>query len=136
MADTDILQIPEISESQSSKYVTHNEAIRQIEAILAGGIVDRDNGGPPGSPSNGDVYIVDNATGTWSAAGVNDIAYYYGSSWHFYTPVEGVRVWVKDENIEVIYDGNNWADIMAYIADSIVCHNNQVICNNDNVLIA
>lgn len=109
---TDILSIDEITEAQGSKYVTHNGAIRQLEGMTIR-VLDKDNGGPPGGPSNGDTYIVDSATGDWSGASVKDIAYYYGSAWYFYTPVEGVRIWVNDEDVEYVFDGSDWVELIA-----------------------
>ncbi len=45
------LSMPEISGSQSLKYVTHNEALAIIDATSALAIIDRDLTAPPGSPS-------------------------------------------------------------------------------------
>ena len=104
---TDILGNDEIEVSQSAKYVTHNEALRQVEAMLVR-VLSRSNSGPPGSPSDGDTYIVDSTTGDWSSASVDDIAHYFSGSWHFYSPVEGLRVHVNDEDIYCKYDGSDW----------------------------
>lgn len=109
---TDILSIDEITEAQGSKYVTHNSALRQLEGMLIR-VLDKEPSGPPGSPSNGNTYIVDSATGDWSGASVNDIAYYYGSAWYFYTPVEGVRVWVNDEDALYWFNGSAWAELIS-----------------------
>lgn len=50
----------------------------------------------PGSPSNGDLYIVPSgATGAWSGQ-QNKFAWFNGSSWEFYSPTEGIEVWVRD----------------------------------------
>lgn len=110
MADTPNLALPEISSSQSSKEVTHNEALRIIDGILQVGIIDKDLSTPPGSPSHGDVYIVgSSATGAWS--GYDDyIAHYYNGSWYFYSPNEGWRVWVNDEDSIYIWTGSTWEE--------------------------
>jgi len=39
-----------------------------------------------------------------------DIAQYTGSTWDFYTPVEGWITWVKDENKYYKFDGTNWSE--------------------------
>jgi len=109
---TDIYGIDEISESQSNKYVTHNAAVRVLEA-LSSGAKSRSNSGPPGSPAAGDVYIVDSATGAWSTAAADDIAHYYASSWHFTTPVAGTLIWVEDEDALLRHDGSDWASAVA-----------------------
>jgi hypothetical protein len=104
---TDILNIVELSENQASKYLTHNQALYQIEAMLVR-VLSRSNSGPPGSPSNGDVYIVDSATGDWATADVNDLAHYYSGTWHFYTPPSGLSIWCVDELTFIYFDGSNW----------------------------
>ncbi len=109
---TDILGLDELAQNQASKYLTHNKALRQIEALISR-VLDRDNGGPPASPSAGDVYIVDSAAGDWSTADVDDIAHYYSGAWHFYTPVEGLAVWVVDEGLRVYYTGAAWVEYTA-----------------------
>lgn len=104
---TEILGLKEITVSQGKKFLTHNDALRQLEGRLIHAI-DRDVGTTPGSPSEGDVYIVDQLGGLWSPATVDDIAHFFGGIWVFYTPVEGVRLWIDDENIVVVYDGATW----------------------------
>ena len=110
MSDTPNLVLPEISSSQSSKEVTHNEALRIIDGLLQTGIIDKDLTAPPGGESHGDLYIVGpSATGAW--AGYDDyIAHYYNSAWYFYQPNEGWRVWINDEDSIYIYTGSGWEE--------------------------
>lgn len=54
---TDILGLSELTENQSSKYLTHNEALRQLEAFLVR-VLSRTTGLSEITPSNGDVYII------------------------------------------------------------------------------
>jgi len=104
---TDILSLDEMTENQSAKYLTHNTALRQIEAMFVR-VLSRTNSGPPVSPSNGDVYIVDSAADGWSTADVNDIAHYYSGAWHFYSPVTNHTIWCVDENVRLRYSGSAW----------------------------
>jgi len=107
MANTPNLNMPEIAENQSSKYVTHNEALTILDALVQCSMIDMTTT-PPGSPNDGDCYIVTSvATGDW-AGQEDDIAYYDGSSWDFNTPEEGWRAWVRDENVMYVFDGSNW----------------------------
>ena len=107
MAGTPLLSIPEIQENQAGKYVTHNEALAIIEGLITR-VLSRNNGGPPSSPADGDTYIVDNNSGSWSDASVGDIAHYYSGYWHFITPVEGLSIWCIDDGANVQYDGVGW----------------------------
>jgi len=119
---TDILGVTELLENQASKYLTHNEALRQIEGMLVR-VLSRTNAGPPGAPSAGDVYIVDSAIGLWVTADVNDLAHYYSSAWHFYAPVTGMSLWCIDEGARISFNGTSWVvessilDISGTLAD-------------------
>lgn len=114
---TEILSLDEIIENQASKYVTHNTALRQLEGQLVRVLsktVDE-----PASPTNGDTYIV-----PAGAAGANwvgqdgNIAHYFGGSWKFYVPKEGVKVWVNDEDRLVVHDGTSWTYFgMSHLGD-------------------
>lgn len=106
---TEIIGLAEIVASQSAKEVTHNQALREIEGRLVR-VKSRTTTAEPGSPANGDTYIVPTgATGTnWSGQD-GKIAHYYGGSWKFWAPIEGVRVWVNDEDSRWIYNGSAWS---------------------------
>lgn len=61
----------------------------------------------PAFPVRGDRYIVFPAgTGTWTGHD-NEIAYYDGG-WVFTVPTEGFSTWVKDENLNYVFDGTTW----------------------------
>ncbi len=108
MAQTQHLGITLIEQSQSQKEVTANEAFNRLDALLNTGAIDKDVATPPGSPAEGDVYIVaSGATDDW-ATHENDIAY-YSQIWRFITPREGLIIWVNDEDALYRYDGSAWA---------------------------
>ena len=76
-----------------------------IDALLQCSVIDRDLSTPPGSPANGDAYIVGaTATGAW-AAKENHIAVWntVNNAWAFYEPQEGWFCFVKDEKTFVDY---------------------------------
>ena len=67
MDATPNLSLPYIMAAQSQKHVTHNEAIRALDAIVQLAVLDRDLTAPPGSPADGARYIVGTSpTGAWS----------------------------------------------------------------------
>jgi hypothetical protein len=103
---TSVLDIPEISQSQGSKHVTHNLGLRWLESGVR--VLSRSNGGPPGSPSDGDTYIVDSATGAWDDFSAGDIAFRSNGGWYGYTPPNGMTVPVVDEDAEVRKVNGNW----------------------------
>lgn len=113
------LGIPYISGSQDQPEVTHNDALNRFQALL-NGAVDRTNT-PPGSPSDGDIYLVGTSpTGAWTGR-ANCVAIYAGTSWEFVpgedssgTPItmgsrhEGMRVYVRDEDTFYVWSGSAW----------------------------
>lgn len=94
------LGAPELATSQANKEETVNEQVRYIEQGSGHFIIkDRDLATPPGSPSDGDCYLVAaSPTGAWSGH-AGDIAFYLNTSWTFIEVIEGFTFWVNDENV-------------------------------------
>lgn len=107
---TEQLGFQELTSAQSNKFVTYNRNLRQLEATMVSAD-SRTNGGPPGAPAEGSVYIVDVATGDWSSFGVNSIAQYTLGIWRNYAVAEGMRLWIRDEDELVTYNGTAWSII-------------------------
>lgn len=97
------------SSSQPEIYVNTNDRINAAMAQLR--FADRDLSTPPGSPSDGDVYLIkQGATGAWAG---NDerIAIYLGTSWYFVTPRPGYLAYVIDEDVYIRFAAgspNSW----------------------------
>ena len=80
MDDTPNLGLPYIMAAQSQKHVTHNEAIRALDAVVQLAVLDRDLATPPGSPAEGDRYIVAaSPTGDWDGQAGNIAAFQDGA---------------------------------------------------------
>ena len=108
MDDTPNLGLPYIMAAQSQKHVTHNEAIRALDAMVQLAVLDRDLSAPPVSPAEGARYIVGNSpTGAWSGH-ADKIAAYQDGAWMHYAPVEGWIAWIADEDVAVVWDGSTW----------------------------
>lgn len=108
---SDWLQIPEIAENQASKYLTHNQAIRKLRILSQIAVKDKDLTAPPGSPADGDCYIVGgSATGAW-AGHDGDLAFYSTSSWVFLDPVEGWLAYAQDEDDLYVFNGSSWVSL-------------------------
>jgi len=110
-----ILGITEINQAQASKYLTANEAFRRLEQGAQHFVaIDRDLTVPPGTPADGDAYIVGpGATGLW-AGHANEIAYYLNGVWKFIAPREWMTASLLDEDVTVRWDGAAW--VTAYAA--------------------
>ena len=115
MANSTNLILPFIEAAQAQKHVTHNEAILALDAIVQLAVLDRDLTAPPGSPADGDRYIVAaTATGAW-AGQENNIAARQDGVWKFFVPREGWLAWVADENVAVVFDGTAWGALSGVI---------------------
>lgn len=107
MATTAQLALTKLVEGQASAEVTINDALNKLDATIQLSVKDRDLTTPPGSPAEGDRYIVAaSATGAWSGEDGNIAVYLTG--WVFIDAKEGFKAWVEDENRFVLYDGSNW----------------------------
>ncbi len=108
MAKTPHLNLPFISAAQAQKHVTHNEALKALDAIIHLSVLDRDLSTPPTSPNEGDRYIVANgASDDWGGQDLK-VAAFQDGSWEFYTPNTGWLAWVADEASLVGWDGSSW----------------------------
>jgi len=82
--------------------------LKLLDALLQLSVKDKDLATPPGSPANGDRYIVPaGASGSWSGQ-TNKIAVRIEGTWEFYTPTEGWSAWIQDENLHYTFDGAAW----------------------------
>lgn len=119
MATSSHLGFGLVEASQSQKEVTVNTALTTIDALMNTSVLDKDLATPPGSPSDGDVYIVAaSATGDWAGEEGNLAA--YNAGWTFITPKEGVMLWVADESIFYFFDGSDWTQIIKQIGRTAV----------------
>lgn len=108
MVNTTHLKLPVLEAAQAQKHVTHNEALRVIDTLVQASVLDKDLATPPGSPNDGDRYIVAaSATGNWSGK-ENAIAIWQDNAWSFHIPVEGWLCWTADEGKFYLWSGGAW----------------------------
>lgn len=109
MDATSNLNLPFIIAAQAQKHVTHNEALRALDAIVQLMVLDKDLSTPPGAPADGARYIVAaSPSGAWLGQ-VGKIAAYQDGAWAFYTPLEGWLAWVGDEDVLYVWTGSAWS---------------------------
>lgn len=124
------LGISYIAGQQAQPEITHNTALNQIQ-ILQTGVISVALNTPPGSPAQGDTYILGaSPTGAW-AGRANCLAGYFGTAWVFVpgndssgTPItmgarhEGLRVWSKADNAFYVWSGSAWAALYPAVVDN------------------
>jgi hypothetical protein len=120
MDTTPNLSLPFIAAAQAQKHVTHNEALRALDAIVQLMVLDKDLSAPPGSPAEGARYIVGpSPTGPW-AGQADRIAAWQDGAWAFYVPHTGWLAWIADEEALCIWSGTAWAAFGAGHLSSLV----------------
>lgn len=109
MSDTTAhLALPFIMAAQAQKHVTHNEALRILDGVVQLSVKDRDLTAPPGSPTDGDRYIVGSgATGDWAGCDLN-VALLTDGAWLRLPPRAGWLAWIEDEALLLVYNGAGW----------------------------
>lgn len=110
MVDTTHIKLPLIAASQAQKHVTVNEALVLVDAVVQVSVKDRDLTAPPGSPIEGDRYIVaSGGTGAWATWDLN-IALYTDGAWLKVVPGAGWIAWAVDESKLLIFNGAAWLE--------------------------
>ncbi len=113
MSTSPNLGLPYLEAAQAQKHVTHNEAIRTLDALVHLAVADRDLAIPPVSPAEGVRYLVaSGATGAW-AGQATKIAAWQDGAWAFNAPIEGWVAWIADEDVLVGYNGTTWGPIIS-----------------------
>lgn len=109
MDQTENLSLPYLMPSQAQKHVTHNEALRALDAIVQLSVQSASVTSPPPSPGAGERYLVpDGATGDWAAHG-EEVAAFQDGAWAYFSPQPGWRCYVGDTRTVLVWDGTGWA---------------------------
>jgi hypothetical protein len=108
--------IPYVPEGTQDPAAGLNLALNVVDALLQTAVIDMSLTAPPGSPSDGDLYIVaSGATGAWAGQD-NSLARYVaeGDFWQFYAAGTNVRI-VLNLNDGGLYawTGATWAPAVA-----------------------
>ena len=102
------LLLPYILASQAQKHVTHNEALRLLDAMVQLSVLDQTRTAPPVSPADGDRHIVaSGATGLWAGWDLN-IAFWVDGVWMRLVPRPGWLAWIAAEQAFVVWNGSAW----------------------------
>ncbi len=115
MDQTPNLALPYILAAQAQKHVTHNEAIRVLDAVAQIGVASRTLATPPPSPAEGVCYITPlAATGAWVGT-AGRLAAFQDGAWMFFAPRNGWIAWVADEAIATVYSGTTWTSLVSSV---------------------
>lgn len=111
MDETPNLRLPTIAPNQALKHITHNEALRQLDALVQLSVLDRDLTAPPVGPVDGARYLIPaSPTGAW-AGKAGKIAAWQDGAWNFFTALSGWRTYVVDEGLLLVFNGTTWVAV-------------------------
>jgi len=112
METTPNLKMPYILPSQAQKHVTHNEALRYLDALLHLSVTSRQYTSPPVNTQEGERYLVPaGAADSWQRQDGN-LAAFMDAEWFFFTPLRGWTMYVADENVMLVYNGAQWQSLV------------------------
>jgi hypothetical protein len=114
MSQSPILEV--WPESIAAARIPANNNVRLLQALLLNPAISATTAAQPGSPAEGDVYILPaSPTGSnWAAFFEDDVVIYYNATWTAYTPLEGLRKFVEDEGEDWQFVGSSsggWAPV-------------------------
>ena len=112
------LALPFIEGGELLPDVTLNETLRLIDTLVQLAIVDRDLNAPPGSPAEGQRWIVKaspSPTGAWAGHG-NHVAAWQDGGWVFCVPKVGWFAYVIDEGALIAWNGTAWVAALSMLA--------------------
>ena len=121
MTTTPDLGLPLLAVQQQQPNVTHNLIVLQISAML-NGVINMTTNAPPGSPTEGDAYVIGAApTGAW-AGKARCVVVWTSGGWLFIpdkddsgTPLtmgarqHGMVVYNRFDDLQYGWDGAAWA---------------------------
>ena len=108
MSATVRLALPFVAAGQDQPEVTVNTGLNRLDVYVQTSVIDKDLATPPGSPAEGDMYIIAAvATGDW-AGREKQIAHLLDGSWTFKEATEGMLAFVEDELALYIFYSATW----------------------------
>jgi hypothetical protein len=112
MDATPNLKMPYILPAQAQKHVTHNEALRALDALVQLSVASRSLAAPPVGPAEGARYIVGTtASGEWSGQDAR-IAAWQDGAWAFFAPIEGWIAFVADVSAAYVFKAGGWSPLI------------------------
>jgi len=112
MPTTTNLSLPFLEAGQAQKHVTHNEALRLLDAVTQLAVLSV-SASPPGSPANGERHIVGTDPSGAFAGHENEVAAWQDGAWVFLAPQPGWRAWNIGDEALLVWTGAAWSEISA-----------------------
>lgn len=100
--------LPLIQPGQAQKELYHNEALSLLDLLSHAAVESAGDETPPSSPDIGQCWLLGAApTGAWTGRG-EAIAIWSAGGWRFAAPVEGMLVWLRDQEVWARRSASGW----------------------------
>jgi len=103
------IQVERVVANTTGQVPVLNDGTTTLAVMMQLHVKSRTTTTAPGSPAEGDAYIVPSGSSGYTGASTKDVAF-YSNGWATQTPKEGWRAYVEDEDTWVVYDGTNWVE--------------------------
>jgi len=105
------LALPYLAAAQAQKHVTVNEALDALDGLVQLSVISASLSTPPGSPAEGDRYIIaSGATDAWAGWDVS-VAQFSGGAWLRLIPQTGWLVWNAASGQLLVWTGSAWTGL-------------------------
>ncbi|RZO67166.1 MAG: DUF2793 domain-containing protein, partial [Parvularculaceae bacterium] len=89
-------------------HVTHNEAVRMLDALVHASVETMNADTPPPGPAPGTRVIIGTSPNGIFSGKTGQLAAFQDAAWAFYTPQIGWVVWAQDAAALYVFDGTGW----------------------------
>lgn len=111
MSQTPHFNLDYLMPEQAQKHVTINDALRRLDGLVQLSVKNRDTSVPPAAPENGDRYLIGtDPQDAWEGAS-GYLALFEDTSWHFFAPQNGWRLWDEAARRLLVFDGASWQPV-------------------------
>lgn len=107
------LALPYIAAAQAQKHVTHNEAIRRLDALAQLVLESATATAPPATPAEGARWFVPAGASGAFAGREGRIAAFEAGVFDFLDPRPGFLAFIRDEGRLALFDGGAWVSPLA-----------------------
>jgi hypothetical protein len=111
------LKLPYLAPSQAQKHVTHNEALRKLDALVQLAVLDSNLTEPPAEPEDGNRHIVGvGATGAWAGKD-GTVASYVDGAWDHASPEAGWIAFEIAAEVILVHRDGEWQALAASLGN-------------------
>ncbi len=116
MSTSPNLRLPYLDANQNQKTVTHNAALRMLDALVNLRVASSALSAPPAAPNDGQCWIVaPGGAGAWLGKDLN-VAAWQDGAWSFYAPNPGTIAYVDALQAALLWNGTAWVPLLGAVA--------------------